>query len=170
MKQFTFLLGLLFLLSMRPVHPLKMCVCHAKYQPETGRLHLAFRFFWDDLERALEQQTGRDLDLTQITTANNRLLTDFVIKQFDLHINRQQIQLRHTASSIDDVVLIVEFDAASFTPASVYDIDLSNQILLDVFPDQYNMVRFDFFGDGNLETMRFERAERRLMKHIVRRN
>lgn len=170
MKQFTFLFGLLFLLSMRPAHPLKMCVCHAKYQPETGRLLLTFRFFWDDLERALEQQTGRDLDLTQITAANNRLLTDFVTKQFDLHINRQQIQLRHTSSSIDDVVLIVEFDAASFTPASVYDIDLSNQILLDVFPDQYNMVRFDFFGDGNLETMRFERAERRLMKHIVRRN
>ena len=117
MKQFIFLFGLLFLLSMRPAHPLKMCVCHAKYQPETGRLLLTFRFFWDDLERALEQQTGRDLDLTQITAANNRLLTDFVTKQFDLHINRQQIQLRHTASSIDDVVSSAE-EACSLAPCA----------------------------------------------------
>lgn len=169
MKKFLFLSGLFFLMAMRPAHPLKMCVCHAKYQPETGRLNLTFRFFRDDLEWALEQQTGRDLDLSQITAGNNRLLTDFVQKQFDLNINRQHIQLRHTTSSIEDVVLVVEFFAEHFTPAAVYDIDLSNQILLDVYPDQYNMVRFDFFGDGNLETMRFERAERRLVKQIVRR-
>ncbi len=169
MKKIVFLLALLTLMGMRAAHPLKMCVCHTKYQPETGRLNLAFRFFRDDLEWALEQQTGRDLNLTQITADNNRLLTDFVVKQFDLNINRQHIQLRHVGSSIDDVVLIVEFVAESFTPASVYDVDLSNQILLDVFPDQYNMVRFDFFGDGNLETMRFERAERRLTKQIVQR-
>ena len=168
MYKITLLAGLLLLMSMRPVHPLKMCVCHTKYHPESGRLGLTFRFFWDDLERALEQQTGRDLNLTQITAENNRLLTDFVLKQFDLKINRQHIQLQHTASSLEDVVLIVEFVATSFAPASVYDIDLRNQILLHVFPDQYNMVRFDFFGDGNLETMRFERAEQHLVKRIVR--
>ena len=169
MKKALFPFGLLLLMAMRPAHPLKMCVCHAKYQPETGKLNLTFRFFWDDLERTLEQQTGRDLTLTQITADNNRLLTDFVQKQFDLNINRQHVQLRHVASSIEDVVLVVAFVAEHFTPASAYDVDLSNQILLDVFPDQYNMVRFDFFGDGNLETMRFERAERRLTKQIVRR-
>ena len=169
MKKVLFLLGLLLIMGMRPAHPLKMCVCHAKYQPETGRLNLTFRFFWDDLEHALEQQTGRDLNLPQITADNNRLLTDFVQKQFNLNINRQHMQLRHVSSSIEDVVLVVGFVAEPFTPAAVYDIDLSNQILLDVYPDQYNMVRFDFFGDGNLETMRFERAERRLTKQIVRR-
>ncbi len=166
MKPFIFLFGLFFLPAMRPAHPLKMCVCQVKYQPEMKRLGLTFRFFWDDMERALEQQTGRDLTLTQVTAENNRLLTDFVKKQFDLKINGKPISLRHLQSSVDDVVLVVEFAAESFTPASAYEVDLSNRILLDVFPDQYNIVRFDFFGNGNLETMRFEREERRLTRRI----
>jgi hypothetical protein len=166
MKNFAILCSLLFLTAMRPAHPLKMCVCHVKHQPETGRLHLTFRFFRDDLEWALEKQTGRALDLTQITSDNNRLLSDFVKKQFDLTINRKHLTLRHTASSIDDLVLVVEFDADGFAPASTYEVDLSNSILLDVFPDQSDMVRFDFFGSGNLETMRFEREERKLFREV----
>ena len=166
MKQFLFLCSLLFLTAMRPAHPLKMCVCHVKHHPENHRLHLTFRFFHDDLEWALEKQTGRALDLTQITADNNRLLTDFVKKQFDLTINRKHLTLRHTASSVEDVVLIVEFDADGFTPAPKYEVDLSNSILLDVFPDQYNIVRLDFFGNGNLETMRFEREERKLFREV----
>lgn len=167
MKKLLFLSGLFFLLAMRPAHPLKMCVCQVKYQAETQHLGLTFRFFWDDLERALEQQTGRNLTLTQITAENNRLLTDFVKKQFDLSINGKRVVLRHVQSSVEDVVLVVAFEAESFTPASAYEVDLSNRILLDVFPDQYNIVRFDFFANGNLETMRFEREERRLMRRIT---
>lgn len=166
MKRYFLLPAVLLLLAMRPAHPLKMCVCQVKYQPDTKRLGLTFRFFHDDLERALEQQTGRDLTLTQITADNNRLLTDFVKKQFDLTINGKRMELRHVQSSIDDVVLVVEFTAETFTPANVYEVDLSNRMLLDVFPDQYNIVRFDFFGNGNLETMRFEREERRLVRRM----
>lgn len=167
MKTIAFICCLLGLMALRPAaHPLKMCVCQAKHVAATGRLHLTFRFFHDDLEWALEKQTGRELDLTKITAENNRLLTQFVQSHFDLNINQQHLSLRPTASSLEDVVLIIEFDADGFKPAPSYQVDLSNSILLDVFPDQYNIVRFDFFGNGNLETMRFERAERRLKREV----
>ena len=167
MKTIALFCCLLGLTAMRPaVHPLKMCVCQAKHVSATGRLHLTFRFFHDDLEWALEKQTGRELDLTKITAENNRLLTQFVQNHFDLNINQQHLTLRPTAASLEDVVLIIEFDAEGFKPASSYQVDLTNSILLDVFPDQYNIVRFDFFGNGNLETMRFEREEKRLKREV----
>lgn len=167
MKQVLILSCLFLLTAMRPAHPLKMCICQVKYQPETKRLGLTFRFFWDDLERTLEQQTGRDLTITRISKDNNRLLTDFIKKQFDLTINGKPVVLRHEQSAVDDIVLVVEFSAETFSPAPAYEVDLSNRILLDVFPDQYNIVRFDFFGNGNLETMRFEREERRLTRRMA---
>lgn len=167
MKQVLMLSCLFLLTAMRPAHPLKMCICQVKYQPETKRLGLTFRFFWDDLERTLEQQTGRDLTITRISKDNNRLLTDFIKKQFDLTINGKPVVLRHEQSAVDDIVLVVEFSAETFSPAPAYEVDLSNRILLDVFPDQYNIVRFDFFGNGNLETMRFEREERRLTRRMA---
>ncbi len=169
MKKIGFLFSLLAMLAMRPAHPLKMCVCQVKSLPETEQLSLVFRFFWDDLERALSQQSGRDLHLTNINAENNRLLSDMVQQQFDLRINGQPMRLRLVQSTVEDVVLVVEFVVDHFPAASVYDVDLGNQILLDAFSDQYNIVRFDFFGNGNLETMRFERAERRLVKRIVKR-
>lgn len=148
-------------------HPLKMCVCDVKPRPgATGQLTLKFKFFWDDLETVLEKQTGRALTLIRPSSENDQLLTAFVRANFDLKINGAPIALRLAHSEVQDVVLIVEFTGDDFRPAPVYEVDLTNQILLDAFSDQYNLVRFDFFADGNLETLRFERADRRLFKTV----
>ena len=168
MANLRLLLLLLCLTAFRPAHPLKMCVCDAKYQAEKGLFSLKFKFFWDDLEAVLEKQTGQELSLTSLSPENDRLVTAFIQRQFDLKINQLPIQIQFTRSSIQDVVLILEFEGKGFRPADAYAIDLTNKILLDVFPDQYNLVRFDLFGDGNLETMRFERNERQLTKMVVR--
>lgn len=166
MRNLCLLAGLLFFSAARPVHPLKICVCDAKYANQ--QFTLKFKFFWDDLEATLEKQTGRALSLNVPSAENDRLVADFVRKNFDLKINALPIQLRHTHSEINDVMLITEFSGDGLQPASQYAVDLTDQILLDVFPDQYNLVRFDFFGTGNLETLRFERAERHLTKTIQR--
>jgi len=164
MKHAFLLFGFLLLVAAQPVHALKMCVCDAKYHPDAQQLTLKFKFFWDDLEATLEKQTGRELDLTKINADNNRLLADFVRKQFELKINNSAIDLQLVRSEIQDVVLLVEFTSQILPAAKSYAIDLRNEILMDAFSDQYNIVRFDFFGDGNYETMRFERAERHLRK------
>lgn len=164
----TAILLSLFLSGNTSAHPLKMCVCDVKYRLETRHLTFKFKFFWDDLEAYLEKQSGRDLTITAQTAQNDQLLADFVTRNFLLTINGVPVKLRHTRNELNDVVLAVEFQSEAFTPADTYQIDLSNTILLDAFPDQYNLVRFDFFGNGNLESLRFERAERRLTKRIAR--
>lgn len=152
-----------------PSHPLKMCVCDVKHQPESGQLAVKFKFFWDDLEATLEKQTGQNLDLKMPSIQTHQVLDAFVKQHYHLKINGQAVPLRILRSEFQDPVLVVEWVVDNFRAAHAYQVELSNQILLDVFPDQYNLVRFDFFGDGNLETMRFERAERFLSKNIVKR-
>jgi hypothetical protein len=152
-----------------PAHPLKMCVCDVKHLPEKRQLGFRFKFFQDDLEVTLEKQSGRELDLRHPSRENDRLLDAFVKKYFQLKINGVPVTLRYVKAEFRDPVLQVEWVVDAFSPAETYAIELHNQILLDVFSDQYNLVRFDFFGDGNLETMRFERAERFLSKNIRRR-
>jgi hypothetical protein len=161
------LLGcVIFLLGMRPAHPLKMCVCDVKYQKDTRDLVFKFRFFWDDLEATLEKKTGKSLDLRQINTANQQVVTDFILQHFQLNVNQIPVSFYPVGAELQDPVLVMEYKTQGFQAAERYDIDLKNSILLDVFPDQYNLVRFDFFGNGNLETLRFERQERHLTKQI----
>ncbi len=166
MKHLILLPAFLCLTAFSPAHPLKMCVCDIKYYASSQQFTLKFKFFWDDLQATLEKETGKKLDLTQITPENNSLVADFVRRQFDLEINNCNITLQHVRSEVQDVVLLVEFSGKSLQPAPSYSIDLRNEILMAAFSDQYNIVRFDFFGDGNYETLRFERAERRLTKMV----
>lgn len=168
MKHLILISTLLCLTAFSPAHPLKMCVCDVKYHPSSQRFTLKFKFFWDDLQATLEKETGKKLTLTQNTPENSCLIADFVRRQFDLKVNNNAISLSHVRSEVQDVVLMVEFSGESLLPAPSYSIDLRNEILMAAFSDQYNIVRFDFFGDGNFETLRFERAERRLTKKAIR--
>ena len=160
---------MIFLLGLGAAHPLKMCVCDVKHLPESQQLALKFKFFWDDLEATLEKQTGQNLDLKTPSAQTRQVLDDFLHKNFFLKINGQSLPLRYQSSEFQAPVLLVEWRVDHFKPSTSYQIELQNQILLDVFSDQYNMLRFDFFGDGNLETLRFERAERFLTKTISKR-
>lgn len=166
MKYFFLLFVCLCLSAFSPAHPLKMCVCDVKYHASSQRFSLKFKFFWDDLQAVLEKETGKKLNLTQITPENSCLIADFVRRQFDLKVNNSAISLSHVRSEVQDVVLLVEFSGESLAAAPSYAIELRNEILMAAFSDQYNIVRFDFFGDGNYETLRFERAERRLTKNV----
>lgn len=152
--------------AFNPAHPLKMCVAHAKYDTSNQQFNLKFRFFWDDLEPVLEKRTGKALDLKQVTPENNQIVSDFVASHFQMKINDLPIVLKHRASSVEDVVLVVEFSGEGFRPATEYKVEVQNSLLLDVYPEQYNLLRMDFFGNGNLETMRFERQERYFRKII----
>lgn len=145
-------------------HPLKMSVCDVKCAVGQERLLLKFKFFWDDLEATLEKQTGRDLTLTQPSPARDQLLATFINQYFQLKINGLAVKPRLFKTEAQDVLLVVECLGEGFRSAPTYSVEVTNKILLDVFPDQYNLVRFDFWGNGNLETLRFEKAERYFSK------
>ena len=169
MQRFLYLAALFLFLCSAGSHPLKMCVCDVKQLPESQQIALKFKFFWDDLEATLEKQSGQKLDLKTPSEQTRRVLDDFLQKNFQLKINGQILPFRFERLEFQEPVLLVEWRVDHFKPGPQYFIELQNQILLDVFSDQYNMVRFDFFGDGNLETLRFERAERFLTKTITKR-
>jgi hypothetical protein len=95
------------------------------------------------------------------------LLATFINQHFYLKMNGVQVIPRLYKTSVQDVVLIVECLGDGFKPAATYDVDLTNRLLLDAYSDQYNLVRFDFWGNGNLETMRFEKSEHRLQRKIA---
>ena len=153
--------------NFKAAHPLKMSVCDVKLNQETKQLTLKYKFFWDDLEAYLEKQTGRALNITLATAENHQLLATFINQHFYLKMNGVQVIPRLYKTSVQDVVLIVECLGDGFKQATTYDIDLTNRLLLDAYSDQYNLVRFDFWGNGNLETMRFEKSEHRLQRKIA---
>ncbi|MBL7826830.1 MAG: hypothetical protein JNJ57_09380 [Saprospiraceae bacterium] len=148
-------------------HPLKMSVCDVKYHPDKGHLTLKFKFFWDDLEAYLEKQTGRQLTITQRSSENDQVLSAFIHRNFTLKINQMPILPRLYTTSVQDVVLVVESIGQGFQPAASYEVEVTDRLLLDAFSDQYNLVRFDFWNNGNLETMRFEKTEEYLRRKIA---
>ncbi len=166
--KFNLLLCLLLLTAFKSAHPLKMSVCDVKYHADKSYLTLKFKFFLDDLEAVLEKRSGKNLTLGQPGSENDQALAIFINQYFQLSINGQPVVPRLYRSYPQEVMLVVECMGEGFRAAPVYHIDLSNQLLLDIFPDQYNLVRFDLWGDGNLETFRFEKSERRLVRDLQR--
>jgi hypothetical protein len=145
-------------------HPLKMTVCDVKFHADKGQL--LFKFFHDDLEALLEKRAGKPLDLTRASAENDQLVAIFIARHFLLNINGVAVKPRLFRSTIQDVVLVAECRGDGFVPAAGYQVSLTNTFFLEEFSDQYNLVRFDFFGNGNLETMRFEKAEMQVAKWI----
>ena len=148
-------------------HPLKMTVCDVKYHKEKSQLVFKFKFFHDDLEAYLEKKWSKSLDLTQSSPENDQLIATFIAQHFDLNINGSAVKPRLYRTSIDDVILLAECQGSGFNTATTYEVDLKNIFLMDVFPDQYNLVRFDFWGNGNYETLRFEQKETHLTKRFT---
>ena len=152
--------------AFRYMHPLKMTVCDVKYHPDKEQLVFKFKFFRDDLEDVLERRFGKPLDLSLRTPENDQCIAIFIAQNFDLRINGAVIKPRLFQTSIQDVVLLAECQGVGFQKASNYTVDLTDTFMLTDFSDQYNLVRFDFFGNGNLETFRFEKAESHLVRWI----
>jgi hypothetical protein len=135
-------------------HPFYVSVCQIDFNRETGTFQVSIKIFTDDLERALEDFSGKRIHLG---TGKEHEDLDEIIRQyfrkfFHLSINGSPIELQYLGQevSIDATWCYMESEIIH-QPAEVSvesslntlpsgNVRVENRLLLDSFEDQTNIV------------------------------
>ncbi len=139
----------------------KLHVSYGAAAVENDVVVVRIRFFHDDLEAALRRHSGRpDLTLADDPATEAAFLAYFGAK-FALWVGGRALPAHIVASGRDELDrepvwwYAVQFDA----PGTVTAFRVRNALLLELFDDQHNIVKFVHFPDQTQKTYSFGAGE-----------
>ncbi|WP_209329856.1 DUF6702 family protein [Lunatimonas salinarum] len=139
---FNLLITLYYLLIWVAPHPFYISLTDMVYNSEKGRIEIAQKIFWDDLEVALSRESNEKVNFLQPrdSRALNKLAETYLLTHNLLVINGAEIKLSYLGFELDDDAAWFYFEAEKIPlPKSVR---IQNTILFDDFPTQQNIVNF----------------------------
>jgi len=141
--------------------PHKLHVTYGAAAVENDVVLVRIRFFLDDLTAALRAHAGRrDLELADDPVTHAAFLAYFA-SRFGLSVQGEPLEGHIVASGRDELDrepvwwYAVQFDA----PGTVTAFHVRNTLLLELFDDQRNIVKFVHFPDQEQKTYSFGNGE-----------
>jgi len=133
-------------------HPFHISVMEVLYRPESKSVQVSVRLFLDDLEVALQAETqNRTLDITDETSFDylNQQIGKYMSKRIKI-TGKKDIPLTYLGFEYEDDALWCYLEA---TKVKKFDIiEIENEILIEAFSDQENLIHFR--TDGKVESAR----------------
>ncbi|MCC5938443.1 MAG: hypothetical protein JJU34_14285 [Lunatimonas sp.] len=123
-------------------HPFFISLTDMVYNSEKGRIEIAQKIFWDDLEVALSRESKEKVNFLQPQDINalNKLAEAYLLTHNLLVINGSKIELTYLGFELDDDAAWFYFEAEKVpTPKTVR---IQNTLLFEDFPTQQNIVNF----------------------------
>lgn len=136
-----FLFIVLPLLSFTVAHKYYVSVTEIEYVEDKQSLQIISRVFIDDFEKLLRERYNEKITLA---VENEMEIADFYIQKylnekFKIEINSQLVDLNFLGKEYEDDIMLCYLEVESIQKIS--SIQVVNQVLFDVFPDQQNIVR-----------------------------
>lgn len=134
---------LLFLSStLAKAHPLHLSITNITY--ENGKLQISMKTFRDDWETAYFHYHGAEIDFMEEDNRQIPWFSNYLEERFSISRGNEK---NAEALSIDTIVIsedamqIEMYGEMKGKPKSLY---IYNSLLTDIFPDQSNLVIFEF--------------------------
>jgi hypothetical protein len=137
------------------IHPIHVSVCDMEFDRDEERLELTMRIFTDDLEQQIRKETGNNtMDILnppqEFTT--DQLFKEYLNRHFKLEVNgvfSPYEYLGHEVEAGSVYCYMMVPDIKELSSLTVF-----NDILLDIFEDQVNLIHVEV--DGDTDTMMFK--------------
>ncbi len=143
------LLLLLPLVAFTGVHKFYVSVTSIAYSEKDKALQITSRIFIDDLERTLEERY--DIDLNIATDKESSNTTTYIEKylntKFSIAINGIKVPIKFIGKKYDNDIVICYIEVPNVNLPTVKTIEVTNDILFDMFDDQKNVVHFKLTND-----------------------
>lgn len=134
-----------FLTEKEEDHPFHMSITELAYNKQDKLLEVAVKIFTDDLEEVLKKQYNSGV--LQLTTPEESMQADALIYEylknvFQLEVNGRlaKADFLGKEGDLDAVWVYFEYPVNE----EVKSLSLKNEVLLDLFEDQQNVVYFTF--------------------------
>ena len=142
MRKISLILASFFLLSgfKSGAHEFYLSVTEIEYNNEKQSLQIITRVFIDDFEDMLNERYGADLQLSEEAeegaVAEN--ISKYLKQKLRLQVNGEELQLNYLGKEYDTDQLILYIEVEDLAPFK--KIEVTNEILTDLFDDQKNVV------------------------------
>ena len=136
---FTFIL----LTAFSPAHDFKMSVCEITYEEEQKVFEVKFYLFQDDLKVAIfGNPIPPELEASSVS--------NYILKKTKLSLNEKAIALSFSEMKEreDQIQVVFRSEVISLSPNS--KLKISNQLFLDKFKQQTNMVYLNMPGRSKI--------------------
>ncbi|MEP7372244.1 MAG: DUF6702 family protein [Chitinophagaceae bacterium] len=126
--------------SLNKAHPLHVSVTEINHNAADKTLEISCKLFTDDFEKVLTKNYKTKVDLINPTdkAAMEKLVNDFVQKHLVIKTDSKPAPMLYIGFEKDDDVIYSYFQVDNI--ASVKKIEISNNILHEMFTDEVNLM------------------------------
>ncbi|WP_246019958.1 DUF6702 family protein [Muriicola soli] len=130
------------------VHKFYVSVTQIEYYAAEEAIQITSRVFIDDLERALLEryEVKAILGTPQEISEADRLIERYLKSKFVVQINDIQVNYNYLGKKTDSDMIILFLEIPGFSLDKLNSLEIQNELLMDVFEEQKNILHFKF-GD-----------------------
>lgn len=126
------------------LHPFHVSVVDVKHSEENKALQITVRIFVDDLEQAIQKESGVNVDYSKSDGDSKAasLLESYVRKRFDVVVDgkARDYEFLGFESRLDVVQCYIEVEKVR----KFNSVKFRDTILMEVFDDQVNLIHFKY--------------------------
>ncbi|MGY0426868.1 MAG: DUF6702 family protein [Polaribacter sp.] len=140
LKKIVLILVLIPLLSFTP-HKYYLSLTQIKYKKETKSIQIIINVFTDDIEATLNKDYQLDMQLESKNELKNadEYFKKYLKKNLQFKINGISKEFNYIGKEYDSDLVFFYLEIPAID--SVKNIEITNKLLIDHFPDQQNLVK-----------------------------
>ena len=130
-------------LNSMSLHRFYVAIYQVKFVPEKKMIQVTTRVFIDDLNEALENKFHKKtyLGTENVSSEDIQFLKKYFSDKFSLTINGQQKTINYLSYELESNVIICYFNIKDISKVNTMEVE--NKILIEVYPEQQNIIQFD---------------------------
>ncbi|MFD2203739.1 DUF6702 family protein [Shivajiella indica] len=123
-------------------HPFYISLTEIRYNTNNGRLEIAQKIFWDDLEVALGDLYSSKVDFLNPSDRNalEKMAAEYLLERNEISVNGKKVKLNYLGFEIEEEAAWFYLESEKVeTPNQV---EVYNNVLIEHFEGQQNIINF----------------------------
>ena len=137
----AYILFLLIPLLSFSVHKYYLSLTQIEYNNEEKSIQIIMNVFMDDIEEVLNKTYNIDLRLTtqKELKDNDKYFSEYLSKKLHLKVNNKPVPFTYLGKEYEGGLVYFYLEIKDIS--EVKTIDVTNQVLMDLFPTQQNLIK-----------------------------
>ncbi len=136
------------LFAFATAHKFYLSVTNVNYSEKDGAIQITSRIFIDDFENVLQERYGFDAELATKNESEeaDAYIEKYLRTKFAVEINGKNVSYTFIGKKYDADVMICYIEIPKVDLATTTSIQITNEILTDLYDEQQNIVHFKIDG------------------------